>query len=150
MKESTTQNTENSLLNAVMAVFFGALFALGLIISGLANPVKIIGFLDVTGQWDASLIFVMLGAIMVVFIPMQRAIRKPYTLSGQVINLPTQKQIDYKLIIGAVIFGIGWAIAGICPGPSFALLGLGHIEAFYFLLAMSGGIWLQRKISGAA
>ncbi|EPF73354.1 DUF6691 family protein [Acinetobacter rudis] len=142
------QSNANSLFYALTATVLGALFGLGLIISGLANPIKIISFLDITGQWDASLIFVMLGAIMVVFIPMQRAIRHPCTLSGQTIHLPTQTQLDYKLVVGAIIFGIGWAIAGICPGPSFALLGLGHIEGVYFLLAMGLGVWLQRKLSG--
>lgn len=147
--ETPLQHTANSPFYAITAVLLGALFGLGLMISGLANPVKIIGFLDITGQWDASLIFVMLGAIMVVFIPMQRAIRKPCTLTGQSIKLPTQTELDYKLVLGSVIFGIGWAIAGVCPGPSFTLLGLGHIEGFYFLLAMGLGIWVQRKFSGA-
>lgn len=134
---------------AVTAFICGGLFAVGLMLSGLANPAKVIGFLDITGQWDASLIFVMLGAIMLVIIPMQRAIRKPCTITGQKIQLPTKTEIDYKLILGSVIFGIGWGTAGICPGPSFTLLGLGYIEGFYFVAAMSLGVWLQRKISGA-
>lgn len=134
---------------ATTAFIFGAIFVLGLVLSGLANPAKVIGFLDITGHWDASLIFVMLGAIMVVFIPMQRALKKPRTWTDQPIQLPTQTQVDTKLIMGAIIFGIGWGIAGICPGPSFALVGMGYIEGLYFLIAMGCGIWLQRKLNGA-
>lgn len=134
---------------AITAFICGGLFAVGLLLSGLANPAKVIGFLDIAGQWDPSLIFVMLGAIMLVIVPMQRTIRKPCTIDGQRIQLPSKTEIDHKLILGSVIFGIGWGIAGICPGPSFTLIGLGYIEGVYFVVAMGIGVWLQRKLSGA-
>lgn len=92
----------------LFAFLFGALFALGLMISGMSNPVKVLGFLDVLGDWDISLMFVMVGAIAVAIIPFQKAIRHPKTLLGESMLLPTNTQIDQKLMIGAVLFGIGW------------------------------------------
>ena len=111
----------------VFSFLFGSLFAIGLMLSGMSNPAKVLGFLDVFGHWDASLAFVMMGAIIVAFIPFQYAIRHPQmkTLFQDNIQLPSNTQIDLKLILGSVIFGIGWGIAGICPAPSFTLLGLG-------------------------
>lgn len=143
-----SQNT----IKSIFAFVFGGLFSIGLMVSGLSNPEKVIGFLDVFGQWDPSLAFVMLGAIMVVIIPMQKALRHPtpVTVFQQKIDLPTSKQIDTKLIMGAVLFGIGWGIAGICPAPSFTLLGLGYWEGLYFVIAMGLGGWLYGKVSGAA
>lgn len=133
------------LLNA-SAFVFGSLFALGLMVSGLSNPEKVIGFLDIFGQWDASLAFVMIGAIMVSILPTQRALRQPFTIFKDKIDFPSAKQIDPKLISGAVLFGIGWGIAGICPAPSLTLMGLGYWEGLYFVAAMLAGIWIQRKI----
>ncbi len=142
-----SQNT----MKSIFAFVFGGLFSIGLMVSGLSNPEKVIGFLDLFGQWDPSLAFVMMGAIMVVIIPMQKALRhpKPVTVFQQQIDLPTSKQIDTKLIMGAVLFGIGWGIAGICPAPSFTLLGLGYWEGLYFVIAMGLGGWLYGKVSGA-
>ncbi|HGH3124302.1 TPA: DUF6691 family protein, partial [Acinetobacter baumannii] len=97
----------------IFAFIFGGLFSLGLMISGMSNPAKVLGFLDIFGQWDISLMFVMLGAIAVAFIPFQRAIKKPKTIFNEQIQLPTNTQIDQRLIVGAFIFGIGWGIAGI-------------------------------------
>lgn len=133
------------LLNA-SAFVFGSLFALGLMVSGLSNPEKVIGFLDIFGQWDASLAFVMIGAIMVSILPTQRALRKPFTIFKDKIDFPSAKQIDVKLISGAILFGIGWGIAGICPAPSLTLMGLGYWEGLYFVVAMLAGIWVQGKV----
>jgi len=113
----------------------------------MSNPEKVLGFLDIFGQWDISLIFVMLGAIAVAFIPFQKAIKKPKTLFNEQIQLPTNTQIDQRLIAGAFIFGIGWGIVGICPAPALTLVGLGHFEALYFIVAMLFGMFIYRILN---
>jgi len=133
----------------IFAFIFGGLFSVGLILSGMSNPAKVIGFLDIFGQWDPSLAFVMIGAIVVAFIPFQKAIRHPVTVFNEVIELPKNTQLDTKLIAGAFIFGIGWGIAGICPAPAFTLIGLGHYQALYFIVAMLFGVLIHRKVTGA-
>ncbi|WP_180086096.1 DUF6691 family protein [Acinetobacter sp. YH12145] len=135
----------------ILAFIFGGIFSLGLMISGMSNPEKVLSFLDTTGQWDASLAFVMMGAIAVAFIPFQMAVRqsKPTTFDGTAIELPSNNQIDVKLVLGSVIFGIGWGIAGICPAPAFTLIGLGYYQAIYFVVAMFAGVYIHRKFSGA-
>ena len=133
----------------IFAFIFGGLFSVGLMLSGMSNPAKVIGFLDIFGQWDPSLAFVMIGAIVVAFIPFQKAIRHPVTVFNEVIELPKNTQLDTKLIAGAFIFGIGWGIAGICPAPAFTLIGLGHYQALYFIVAMLFGILIHRKVTGA-
>ncbi|MFW1966076.1 DUF6691 family protein [Acinetobacter guillouiae] len=133
----------------IFAFIFGGLFSVGLMLSGMSNPAKVIGFLDIFGQWDPSLAFVMIGAILVAFIPFQKAIRKPVTVFNEVIELPKNTQLDTKLVAGAFIFGIGWGIAGICPAPAFTLIGLGHYQALYFIVAMLFGVLIHRKVTGA-
>ncbi|OJU54469.1 MAG: YeeE/YedE family protein, partial [Acinetobacter sp. 39-4] len=91
-----------------------------------------------------SLMFVMIGAIAVAFIPFQKALRNPKTLSGEAIALPKNNQIDKKLITGAILFGIGWGIAGICPAPAITLIGLGYFEVWYFIAAMLLGMLIHR------
>ncbi|WP_447505524.1 DUF6691 family protein [Acinetobacter pittii] len=131
----------------IFAFSFGSLFSLGLMISGMSNPEKVLGFLDIFGQWDISLMFVMLGAIAVAFIPFQKAIKTPKTLFNEQIQLPTNTQIDQRLIVGAFIFGIGWGIEGICPAPALTLIGLGHFEALYFIVAMLLGMFIYRILN---
>jgi len=133
----------------IFAFIFGGLFSVGLMLSGMSNPAKVIGFLDIFGQWDPSLAFVMIGAILVAFIPFQKAIRKPVTVFNEVIELPKNTKLDTKLVAGAFIFGIGWGIAGICPAPAFTLIGLGHYQALYFIVAMLFGVLIHRKVTGA-
>lgn len=128
----------------LFAFIFGSVFALGLIISGMSNPAKVLSFLDISGDWDISLMFVMIGAIAVAFIPFQKAIRQPKTLLGETIVLPQNHQIDKKLITGAVLFGIGWGIAGICPAPAVTLIGLGYTQIWYFIIAMLTGMFIHR------
>ncbi|MEO9278427.1 MULTISPECIES: DUF6691 family protein [Acinetobacter] len=131
----------------ILAFIFGSLFSLGLMISGMSNPEKVLGFLDIFGQWDISLMFVMLGAIAVAFIPFQKAIKSPKTIFNEQIQLPMNTQIDQRLIAGALIFGIGWGIAGICPAPALTLIGLGHFEALYFIVAMLLGMFIYRVLN---
>lgn len=132
----------------ILAFIFGGIFALGLIISGMSNPAKVQNFLDIFGTWDASLAFVMIGAILVAFIPFQNVLRREYpqTIFLEPIMLPSNSQIDAKLITGAVLFGIGWGIAGICPAPSLTLIGLGHYQVLYFIVAMLVGMLIHRQI----
>ncbi len=132
----------------VWAFIWGGLFSIGLMLSGMSNPAKVIGFLDIFGQWDASLAFVMMGAIAVAFIPFQKAVRQPHpqTFYGEAMQLPKNTKIDRKLILGSLLFGIGWGIAGIGPAPSFTLIGLGYYQAIYFIIAMFVGALLHRKV----
>lgn len=136
----------------LLAFIFGGLFSVGLMLSGMSNPQKVLDFLDLFGDWDASLAFVMMGAIAVAFIPFQKASRNPAakTVFHEPIQLPTNQKINSKLISGSLIFGIGWGIAGICPAPSLTLIGLGHYQAIYFILAMLAGVYLHRQWAGAS
>lgn len=133
----------------ILAFVFGGLFSIGLMLSGMSNPAKVIGFLDLFGTWDPSLAFVMIGAILVAFIAFQKAIRKPITVFNEPIMIPQNTQLDKKLLLGAFIFGIGWGIAGICPAPAFTLIGLGYYQAMYFIIAMLVGVFIHRRIAGA-
>lgn len=134
----------------IWAFIFGGLFSVGLMLSGMSNPKKVLDFLDLFGQWDASLAFVMLGAIAVAFIPFQKAVHQPApkTVYGDIIDLPKNNKIDSKLLIGSLIFGIGWGIAGICPAPSLTLIGLEYYQALYFIAAMFAGMLIQRQLMG--
>jgi uncharacterized membrane protein YedE/YeeE len=135
----------------IFAFIFGGLFATGLMFSGMANPQKVLNFLDIFGTWDASLAFVMMGAIAVAFIPFQVLSKQqaPKTVFNEPILLPKNTQLDPKLITGSAIFGIGWGLAGICPAPSLTLVGLGHYQAFYFIIAMAIGVIVYNKTLGA-
>ena len=133
----------------ILTFLFGGLFSIGLMVSGMSNPTKVIGFLDIFGQWDPSLAFVMIGAILVAFVPFQMAMRKPFTVFNEPIDLPKNNQIDKRLLSGAFIFGIGWGIAGICPAPAFTLIGLGYYQVIYFIVAMFVGVLIHRRITGA-
>ncbi|CAM4124279.1 hypothetical protein F901_03047 [Acinetobacter dispersus] len=128
----------------LFAFLFGSIFALGLLVSGMSNPEKVLSFLDIFGAWDIGLVFVMIGAIAVAFIPFQKALRSPKTLLGESMALPNNNQIDKKLITGAILFGIGWGIAGICPAPALTLIGLGYFEVWYFIAAMLLGMLIHR------
>ncbi len=128
----------------IFAFIFGSLFALGLLISGMSNPEKVLGFLDIFGQLDISLMFVMMGAIIVAIIPFQKAIRNPKTIFGEEISLPMNTHIDKNLIVGSSLFGVGWGIAGICPAPAITLIGLGYSQAWYFIAAMLLGMFVHR------
>ena len=129
-------------MRKIIAFISGLIFGLGLIIAGMANPAKVLGFLDLFGSWDPSLALVMLGAIATAFLPMQWAQRASSSLSGEPMDLPTNRQIDRRLVIGALIFGAGWGIAGFCPGPALVALGTGMPQALLFVVAMLAGMLL--------
>jgi uncharacterized membrane protein YedE/YeeE len=131
------------------ALVLGGIFGLGIAISGMANPAKIFNFFDVFGTWDPSLAFVMGGGLAVAFIGYRLIFRTRRTpILEPAFSLPTRRDIDGELIGGAAIFGVGWGIAGFCPGGAIPALGLGHSETFIFLGAMIAGIVIARLLRG--
>ena len=128
--------------NNFFSLVAGLIFGLGLILAGMANPAKVLGFLDLAGAWDPSLALVMGGAIAVAAIAFALASKRETSILGLTINLPTTRHIDKRLVIGGLLFGIGWGLAGICPGPAFVLLGAGSHKGLLFLIAMLVGMWV--------
>ena len=122
------------------ALLVGLIFGIGLIVSGMTNPAKVIGFLDLAGPWDPSLGFVMAGAILVGLAAFRFASGRTESLLGQVMRLPTANQIDRRLILGGFAFGIGWGLAGYCPGPALASLVGGGEKPLIFAAAMMVGM----------
>jgi uncharacterized protein len=135
-----------------MAVLFslvaGLVFGLGLIVSGMANPAKVIGFLDLAGSWDPSLAFVMAGAIAVGAVAFAIARRRTRSLLGLEMKLPTAGRVDRRLMAGSALFGVGWGIAGFCPGPALVALGMGEGKAAIFVLAMVAGMGVFELLEG--
>ncbi len=131
----------------------GLIFGVGLILSDMADPAKVLGFLDLAGRWDPSLAFVMAGAIAVGLVGFAIAKRRIASLLGAPILLPQSRRIDRRLILGSVLFGAGWGLAGICPGPALVLLGTGAGKAWLFVGAMLVGMAvferLERRDGGA-
>lgn len=136
--------------NALVALLAGTLFGAGLAISGMTDPGKVIGFLDLAGQWDPSLAFVM-GAAICISLPTFQLLRgrsKPVFASQYF--LPTKQDLDPQLILGAVFFGIGWGIAGLCPGPAIANLASASPEILGFVVAMVAGMWLRERMNSSS
>lgn len=129
----------------------GLVFGLGLIISGMSDPAKVLNFLDVggipAGTWDASLAFVMAGAVAVTFIGFSRVLKLPRPFFAERFDVPTRKDIDPRVVVGPAIFGIGWGLAGFCPGPALTALGFGSASAVIFVVAMCAGMVLARFIA---
>jgi hypothetical protein len=121
----------------------GLIFGIGLILAGMVNPAKVIGFLDVAGNWDASLAFVMAGALLVAFFAFRRIESQQVTIFNEPLQLPNKTLINKELIIGSLIFGAGWALAGFCPGPAIVALGAGYQEALIFVIAMLAGMLIH-------
>lgn len=129
-------------MRILTALLAGLVFGLGLVISGMANPAKVLGFLDLFGRWDPSLALVMVGAIAAALVPMQWVQRSGRNLRGEPVTLPGTSRFDRRLIVGSLLFGAGWGVAGFCPGPALVALGTGIPQAFLFVLAMLGGMAL--------
>ncbi len=119
----------------------GALFAIGLAISGMTRPDKVVGFLDVTGAWDPSLAFVMGGAVLVNVALFYPTLRRKKPVYGAKFGIPTRRDIDGRLVGGAALFGIGWGLGGFCPGPGLASLSTLSVQALVFVGAMVGGMF---------
>lgn len=127
---------------ALTSLLAGLVFGIGLIVSGMANPAKVLGFLDLFGKWDPSLGLVMGGAVTVASIAFFLARKRTVSLLGASLKLPTARDIDRRLVMGSVLFGVGWGIAGFCPGPALVVLGMGEGKALVFVLAMLAGMGL--------
>ncbi|NBU44889.1 MAG: hypothetical protein EBS37_12520 [Betaproteobacteria bacterium] len=127
----------------------GLLFGWGLLISGMTDPGKVIGFLDLTGLWDPSLALVMGGAIAVGFFAFGAAKKRTSNFLGGALHLPTSSDIDKRLILGALLFGAGWGLAGFCPGPGIVSMAAGQPKAAVFVVAMLAGMlvfeWTERR-----
>ena len=139
------------------ALLAGLLFGLGLIVSGMANPAKVLGFLDLAGAWDPSLALVMGGAVGVGMLAFWVARRRVVSPLGERMPLPASRQIDRRLVAGSLLFGIGWGVAGFCPGPALVALGMGLPKALVFVAAMLLGMalfegleWLRQRQSAAS
>jgi uncharacterized membrane protein YedE/YeeE len=133
-------------VNIAAAFAAGLVFGLGLIVSGMSDPGKVIGFLDVAGAWDPSLALVMAGAILVGFFAFRLAGRRARNFLGGAMHLPAARDIDRRLVGGSVLFGIGWGLAGFCPGPALVSLGAGYEKAGVFAAAMLVGMLLSLRL----
>lgn len=129
-------------MQIITAFATGLIFGLGLILSGMTDPSKVIGFLDLTGQWDPSLAFVMCGAILVGVVAFQFAKGRKKSLLGDVMRLPTARQVDRRLVFGSLAFGTGWGLAGYCPGPALVAVAQGGTQPLIFVAAMLAGMAL--------
>lgn len=136
-------------MNVLLSALCGLVFGLGLVIAGMANPAKVLGFLDLAGSWDPSLALVMAGAIAVSAPAFALARRRRTALLGAPLQVPTLRQIDRRLVGGSLLFGLGWGLAGICPGPGVVLLGAGLPAGAAFVAAMLAGMavfeWLDHR-----
>ncbi|HYG86541.1 MAG TPA: YeeE/YedE family protein [Azospirillum sp.] len=134
------------MLRSAAALLAGMLFGLGLAVSGMVNPAKVLGFLDITGRWDPSLALVMAGALAVAMLGFRVALRRPAPLLDEQFALPGGQGIDGRLVTGAALFGVGWGLVGFCPGPAVASLAFGLGDSFTFVAAMFVGMWLYRVV----
>lgn len=130
----------------IAAVVAGIVFAVGLAVSGMTDPHKVIGFLDVTGDWDPCLALVMIGAIAAYFPFVRIAKQRPRPMFATKFHWPEQTAIDGKLVVGSALFGVGWGLSGYCPGPALVSLGKAMPGTFAFVLAMVAGIAITRTI----
>lgn len=134
-------------MNVLIQYAIGLLFGLGLVVSGMANPAKVLNFLDLFGSWDASLALVMGGAVLVTYAGYRLAWRRPHPMLAERFDLPDTTMIDRRLLIGSAIFGLGWGLAGYCPGPALVGLALAAPGTLAFIPAMLAGMWLARGLA---
>ncbi|NHQ81098.1 hypothetical protein HA051_05815 [Chromobacterium vaccinii] len=135
-------------MKLVSAFLAGLVFGVGLIVAGMANPAKVLGFLDIAGRWDPSLALVMAGAVVVALPAFAVAKRRGRALLGDEMQLPATRSVDRRLLLGSLVFGAGWGLAGVCPGPALVLAGSGLPSGLLFLAAMLAGMRLQRARAG--
>jgi uncharacterized membrane protein YedE/YeeE len=133
-------------MQIVFALAAGLIFGIGLIVSGMSDPSKVLGFLDLAGKWDPSLAFVMGGAVLVALVAFRIAGKRQRTLLGGALHLPTATRIDRRLVLGGLAFGVGWGLAGYCPGPALASLASGRSEPIIFSAAMLAGMAIYELI----
>lgn len=136
-------------MGTLVGALAGLVFGLGLIVSGMVDPARVLGFLDLAGAWDPSLALVMAGAIAVGLPAFALAARRHETFLGLQMQLPQSKAVDRRLVGGGLLFGIGWGLAGLCPGPALVVAGSGDLKALVFVGAMVAGMglfeWLEKR-----
>ena len=137
-------------MSRITEFLVGLLFGIGLLVSGMTDPAKVQGFLDLAGAWDPSLAFVMGGAILVGIGAFAVAKRRTSNFLGGAMHLPTARDIDRRLVVGSLLFGAGWGLAGFCPGPGLVAMGAGEPKAAIFVAAMIGGMLLFEVIDRRA
>jgi uncharacterized membrane protein YedE/YeeE len=131
-------------MRALTYLVAGLVFGLGLTVSGMINPAKVLNFLDVAGQWDPSLAFVMGGGLVVTYVGYRFVLARPSPLFSDAFHLPTARHIDRPLVAGAVCFGVGWGLGGFCPGPAVTSIGLLAEGTIVFVPCMLAGMWVAR------
>lgn len=135
-------------MNLLLTAFFSALlFGIGLAISGMTLPVKVIGFLDIAGHWDPSLAFVMMGAIAVHRVSYRLIAKRSSPIFAAKFQIPSRRDLDWKLVIGSAIFGLGWGLGGFCPGPAIVGLVTGQTAVLTFVVSMIAGVYLHKFIN---
>tara|TARA_R110002072_G_scaffold6717_8_gene38439 strand:- start:976 stop:1422 length:447 start_codon:yes stop_codon:yes gene_type:complete len=130
----------------LLTLLVGMLFGTGIAMSGMANPAKVINFFDVAGTWDPSLAFVMGGAVIVTFIGYRMVLRRPRPIYEPAFDIPKNRQLDARLLVGAGIFGIGWGITGFCPGGALPVLGTLDTRVIIFVAALVAGMLITRVL----
>ena len=134
-------------MNKLVALFCGTIFGIGLVISQMVNPAKVLGFLNVFGEWDPSLAFVMIGAL-IIFSPLFHLFKnKEKPIFSTSFSISENKEIDKRLIIGSILFGAGWGLAGLCPGPAISSIALLNISSVTFVFSMFIGFYIASKIN---
>jgi uncharacterized membrane protein YedE/YeeE len=139
-------------MNAVVALVAGLLFGVGLLLSGMTNPANVIGFLDITGRWAPALAFTMGGAVVVALPAFAWVRHRGRAVDGNAIDLATRRPVTARLVVGSAVFGLGWGLSGICPGPGLILLTTADVRAFVFFGGLVAGLWLAlqwERLAGA-
>ncbi|MDG1169268.1 MAG: YeeE/YedE family protein [Sulfitobacter sp.] len=136
-------------MRLILSYIIGLIFGIGISISGMANPAKVLNFFDIAGSWDPSLAFVMGGALIVTFIGYRVVLKRPAPMMDSGFHLPTRKDLDLRLIGGSALFGVGWGIAGFCPGGALPALGTGRSEVLIFVGALVVGILAGKLLQNA-
>ncbi|MGY3033487.1 putative membrane protein YedE/YeeE [Bradyrhizobium sp. USDA 4354] len=138
-------------MSALIQFAIGLIFGVGLLISGMSDPAKVLNFLDLAairaGSWDPSLMFVMLGAVATAFVGFRLVLKRQRPLLGDTFHVPARNDLDPRVIVGPAIFGVGWGLAGFCPGPAFVALGYGTSAAGLFVIAMMIGMAAARALA---
>jgi uncharacterized protein len=133
-------------MRLVSTYLIGLIFGVGISISGMANPAKVLNFFDIAGSWDPSLVFVMGGAVVVAFLGYKIVLRRPAPVLAAKFHLPDNPRIDARLLGGSALFGVGWGIAGFCPGGALPALGTGQTDVFVFVAALIAGIFAAKGL----
>ena len=136
-------------MRLIVSYLIGLVFGVGISISGMANPAKVLNFFDVAGTWDPSLAFVMGGALIVTFLGYRLVLKRPAPTLAETFQIPSRRDLDPALIGGSAVFGIGWGIAGFCPGGALPALGTGRVEVLTFMAALVAGIFAARFLQSA-